>query len=147
MEQHFEGSDTGSLFSLFENRAPVSSRTPIHVHANDDETFYMLEGEMTAIVNGDKVVLRSGESILLRRNIPHQLLNESTATARYLLLCTPSGFEGFLAEGGVLLQPGSLPRPTSSEDIKRMRNAAPQFGITLLRDWPAKQATSPSDPE
>ena len=147
MEQHFNGSDTGTLFSLFENRAPVSSRTPIHMHANDDETFYMLEGEMTAIIDGNKVILRPGESILLRRGIPHQLLNESTAPARYLLLCTPGGFEGFLAEGGVLLQPGVSPQPTSTEDIERMRNAAPRFGITLMRDWPAKQESLPIDSE
>ena len=141
MEQHFEGSNTDSLFSLFENRAPVSSRTPIHVHAQDDETFYMLEGEMTAVVDGDRVALHPGDSIFLRRNIPHQLLNESTVPAQYLLLCTPSGFESFLAEGGSL-QPGSYPRPTSAEDIERMRDAAPRFGITILQEWPPKQGTS-----
>jgi quercetin dioxygenase-like cupin family protein len=147
MEQHFSGSDTGSLFSLFENRAPVSSRTPIHVHAHDDETFYMLEGEMTAVVDRERVTLRAGDSILLPRKIPHQLLNESSEPARYLLLCTPSGFEGFLASGGLLLSPGSEPQPTSGEDIERMRAAAPRFGITLLREWPEVSAEVGTGPE
>ena len=112
------------FFSLFENQAPMSSRTPIHVHANDDETFYMLEGEMTAVIDGEKVILRPGDSIFLRRNIPHQLLNKSNMPARYLLLCTPSGFKDFLADGGWLLQPGSDPKPTSGAD-------APNAAITV----------------
>ena len=142
MEQHFSGKDKGALFSLFENHAPVSSRTPIHVHALDDETFYMLHGEMTAVVSGKRSPLRAGESIFLPRNVPHQLLNESVEPAHYLLLCTPSGFEDFLAAGGSLLPPGTEPKPPSREDIERMRNAAPVFGITILRDWPAETPQS-----
>jgi hypothetical protein len=142
MEQHFSGTDTDSQFSLFENRAPGLSRTPIHVHANDDETFYMIEGTMTAIVNGERFILGPGESIFLPRQVPHQLLNETAEAARYLLLCTPSGFEGFLAAGGSVLPPGTTPEPVSSEDIERMRSAAPAFGITLLKDWPVDTTQS-----
>jgi len=136
VEQYFSGSDTGALFSLFENRAPAGSRTPIHVHAFDDETFYMLEGEMVAVVNEEKSTLHPGESIFLPRNVPHQILNQSAEPARYLLLCTPSGFEDFLAAGGSRLPPGSKPEPPTIMDIERMRNAAPNFGITILQDWP-----------
>ncbi len=136
MDQHLCGLDTHGLFSLFENVAPSKSRTPIHVHTNDDETFFMLEGEMTAVVKGEERLLRVGESIFLPRLIPHQLINKSADSARYLLLCTPSGFEGFLAAGGSLLSPGSEPAPLSEKDIERMRYAAPSFGITILNEWP-----------
>ena len=136
MNQHLSGTDTQGLFSLFENVAPSKSRTPIHVHANDDETFYMLEGEMTAVINGEERPLRLGESIFLPRHVPHQLLNKSNDSARYLLFCTPSGFEGFLAEGGSLLPPGAEPASVSQSDIERMKHAAPSFGITILSGWP-----------
>lgn len=102
---------------------------------------------MTAVVNGKRVTLRAGDSIFLPRNVSHQLLNESSGPARYLLLCTPSGFEGFLAAGGLLLSAGSDPQPTSGEDIERMRDAAPRFGITLLRDWPEVPAEVGTGPE
>jgi quercetin dioxygenase-like cupin family protein len=142
MEQHLSGSDTGSLFSLFENQAPGSARTPIHVHDLDDETFYIIEGKMTVLVNGVRFTLGPGESIFLPRRVPHQLINETAEAARYLLLCTPSGFEGFLAAGGSVLPPGTKPKPVSSDDIERMRNAAPAFGITLLQDWPVDHTLS-----
>ena len=78
----------------------------------------------------------AGESIFLPRGIPHQLMNESGAPAHYLLLCTPAGFEVFLEEGGHALARGEILRHPSTEDIERMKTAAPRFGITLLVDWP-----------
>src|ERR1700712_5404819 len=136
MDQHLSGTETCGLFSLFENVAPSNSRTPIHFHSDDDETFFMLEGEMTVIVSGEERLLRVGDSVFLPRQIPHQLLNISADSARYLLLCTPSGFEGFLAAGGHLLSPGAEPKPLSEKDIERMKDAAPRFGITILQEWP-----------
>ncbi|SNS81350.1 Cupin domain-containing protein [Granulicella rosea] len=102
---------------------------------------------MTALVDGERFTLRPGESIFLPRRIPHQLLNETAEPARYLLLCTPSGFEGFLAAGGSVLPPGTEPRPVSREDIERMRSAAPDFGITILQDWPLDTTQSAIGPE
>ncbi len=135
MKQHLGSKETGGSFSLFENRSSGPSRTPIHVHAHDDETLYILEGEMQAIINGEEQSLKAGESIFLPRGIPHQLMNVSGAPAHYLLLCTPGGFEGFLEEGGHALAPGEAIRPTSAADIERLKVAAPHFGITLLASW------------
>jgi quercetin dioxygenase-like cupin family protein len=135
MKQHFSAGDTGGSFSMFENRSSGQSRTPIHVHSLDDETLYMLEGEMTAIIAGQEHRITAGASIFLPRGVPHQLLNASGAPTHYLLLCTPSGFEGFLAEGGHLREQDEEPRLPTQADIERLKSAAPKFGITLLSGW------------
>ena len=67
--------------------------------------------------------------------VPHQLMNASGGPTRYLLLCTPAGFENFVAEAGQVRPAGSQPAPPSPEDIARLRDAAPRFGITLLPGW------------
>ena len=85
---------------MFENNSSGASRTPIHVHAHEDETLDMMLGEMRAIIAGEEHLIKGGESIFLPRGIPHQLMNESGAPAHYLLLCTPGGFEGFVKEAG-----------------------------------------------
>lgn len=136
MKQHLASMQTSGSFSLFENKSAGSSTTPIHLHAREDETLYIMEGEMRAIIAGEEHLLNAGESIFLPRGIPHQLMNESGAPAHYLLLCTPAGFEGFLAEGGHELAPGEIPERPSATDIERMKAAAPRFGITLLANWP-----------
>lgn len=140
MKQHLASKETGGSFSLFENRSNGSSRTPIHVHAHDDETLYILEGAMQAIINGEEQSLKAGDSLFLPRGIPHQLMNVSGTPAHYLLLCTPGGFEGFLEEGGHALAPGEAIQPTSAADIERLKAAAPHFGITLFASWDAVRA-------
>jgi len=127
---------TRGSFSLFENGSEGASRTPIHVHTSEDETLYIIEGRMQAIIAGAQHVLQSGESIFLPRGIPHQLANQSGAPARYLLLCTPGGFEEFLRDAGHILASGEIPQPPSAADIERLKTAAPKYGITLLPSWP-----------
>lgn len=135
MKQVLGGTDTNGTFSLFENSSEGFSQTPIHVHADDDETIYVIEGEMQAIIDGETHTVRSGQAAFLPRGIPHQLANVSGQPSHYILLCTPSGFEGFLAEGGHERQAGEEVRPPTAEDIARLKAAAPKFGITLLPKW------------
>src|SRR5579875_3765349 len=140
MKEHLASAQTGGSFSLFENHSAGPSRTPIHVHALEDETLFMLRGEMRAVLAGEQHTIRAGESLFLPRGVPHQLMNCNEDAARYLLLCTPGGFEGFLAEGGHVMAPGESPRAPSTADIDRIRTAAPLYGITLFPDWSAAKA-------
>lgn len=135
MKQLLGGLDTSGTFSLFENRSEGVSRTPIHVHTDDDETIYVMKGEMQAIIAGEATVVKAGQAAFLPRGIPHQLMNVSGRPSHYMLICTPSGFEGFLAEGGHERQEGELVKPPTAEDITRLKSAAPKFGITLLQKW------------
>jgi quercetin dioxygenase-like cupin family protein len=137
IKQHLASKQTGGSFSLFENKSNGSSKTPIHVHAREDETLYVMQGAMRAIIAGEEHSLEAGESIFLPRGIPHQLMNESGSPAHYVLLCTPGGFEDFLAAGGHALTPGEIPQPPLPADIERMKAAAPRFGITMLANWTA----------
>jgi mannose-6-phosphate isomerase-like protein (cupin superfamily) len=139
MKRLVSGEQTEGAFCLFENRTDGQTATPIHVHADDDETVYVIEGQLTAVVDGDARTLSPGESIFLKRGIPHQLMNPGNHTARYILIGTPSLFERFLAEAGRELRKGEVVGPPTPADIERLKAAAPRFGITLLRDWPARE--------
>lgn len=138
MKRQVSGEQTGGQFCLFENRSDGQTKTPIHVHAHDDETLYVMEGQLTAILDGEVHTLSPGESIFLKRGIPHQLMNPRDQCARYILVGTPSVFEQFLAEAGRELGEGEPAGPTTPADIERLKSAAPKFGITLLNDWPEK---------
>lgn len=124
--------ETGGGFSLFENRSPGASATPVHVHELEDETIYVLEGEMEAVMDGHTHVLKAGEALFMPRGTPHQLKNESGALSRYSILCVPSGFEDFVAATGKEIAGDQPPTPPSATEIAAMREAAPRFGITLL---------------
>ncbi|MEK1886525.1 MAG: cupin domain-containing protein [Phyllobacterium sp.] len=138
MKRLVSGEQTDGCFCLFENRSDGHTKTPIHVHANDDETVYVVEGQLTAVVDGNARTLSAGESIFLKRGIPDQLMNRGGQPSRYLLVGTPSLFEQFLAEAGHELQKGEVVGPPNPADIERLTSAAPKFGITILGDWPAR---------
>lgn len=139
MKRLLSGKLTAGQFCLFENRSGGNSRTPIHVHEKDDETVYIVEGELTAVIDARPHRLTTGESIFLPRGVPHQLVNMSGAPCRYILMGTPALFDLFLEEGGRELQQGEAVGPPTPQDMQRLRQAAPRFGITLLQDWPSRR--------
>jgi quercetin dioxygenase-like cupin family protein len=69
-----------------------SAGPPLHTH-DFDEAFYMLEGELIFQVQDELTTKRAGELSFAPRNVAHTLANHSGADARYLLVCTPAGFE------------------------------------------------------
>jgi quercetin dioxygenase-like cupin family protein len=65
---------------------------PLHTH-DFDEAFYMLEGELIFQIEDELTTKRAGDLAFAPRNVAHALANHSDADARYLLVCTPAGFE------------------------------------------------------
>jgi mannose-6-phosphate isomerase-like protein (cupin superfamily) len=136
MKRLLSGEQTAGQFCLFENRSGGNTRTPIHIHAGDDETVHILEGELTAVLDGQPHRLTAGDSMFLPRGIPHQLVNMSGSPNRYILIGTPALFDRFVEEAGRERQPDEIVGPPTSEEIERLRKASPRFGITVLPDWP-----------
>src|SRR4051794_40000683 len=71
---------------------PHTAGPPLHTH-DFDEAFYVLEGELLFQVVDTVVTKRAGELSFAARNVAHTLANHSDAAARYVLVCTPAGFE------------------------------------------------------
>jgi len=126
------GKDSGGSVSVMEMFAPPGKSTPLHMHAHEEETLVVLEGVVDVTIDGEIVQVRAGENTRLPRQLPHRIANNGPAEARYLLVCTPAGFEAFI-EHCAEAQPGPvIPSPPSPEQIARMRTSSAQFGITLL---------------
>jgi uncharacterized cupin superfamily protein len=85
--------DTGGTIGIVENRVgPGWPGPPLHHHAFD-ETFCILEGELTFQLGPDRVVGRPGDTLFVAGGVHHTLANLAGTSARYLLVCTPGGFE------------------------------------------------------
>ena len=63
-------SEAGS-YSLIHLTAPPDFATPYHLHHTEDEAFYVLDGEITAVCGGKKTILGAGGYIFVPRGIPH----------------------------------------------------------------------------
>ena len=71
---------------------PHSAGPPLHTH-DFDEAFCVLQGELVFQVHDALVIKGAGDLSFAARNVAHTLANHSDAPARYLLVCTPAGFE------------------------------------------------------
>jgi mannose-6-phosphate isomerase-like protein (cupin superfamily) len=97
---HIRGVQTGGRFSLVELTAPPGDMPPLHVHRRDDETFYVLGGELTLHV-GDRVVRAGpGTCVHAPRDVPHTYQVTSTEPARWLVVSSPAGFEELVEQMG-----------------------------------------------
>ena len=85
--------ETGGHVSVTEIVVPPhSAGPPLHTH-DFDEAFYLLDGELIFQVEGALATKAAGEVSFAPRNAIHALANLGDAPARYLLICTPAGFE------------------------------------------------------
>jgi len=100
--------DTGGSFSVHDNIIPAGSPGPLpHLHRNHEETFYVLEGELTVQVGERRITAPVGSFVVIPRGIVHQPSNPGTEPTRVLLIFSPSGMEHFFeeaAEGRIPLQ-------------------------------------------
>lgn len=121
------GSDTAGTLSLWVSIVHPGSHAPFHVHSREDETFYVLSGEMQARIGDEYHTLRAGDSVFLPRGIPHRLANVSSAPAELIMLIHPPALENFFVEIDRITSEG----PPSPEV---MREAAARYGVTIMEE-------------
>ena len=110
------GSDTAGQFGMIEIVVPQGIGSPWHVHPDEDEWFYVLEGEVTFYVDHTRLALTPGAFAFGPKGIPHTFIGASSEPARALVGLQPVMFEGFLREVGQPVAERILPPPLSQRN-------------------------------
>jgi quercetin dioxygenase-like cupin family protein len=92
--------ETGGSFTQFETDDPRGTATALHVHHNEDETFFVLEGEVTVQVGQERYDLAAGDYVFAPRDVPHAYAVRS-GRARMLVTLCPGGLEEFFVANGI----------------------------------------------
>jgi quercetin dioxygenase-like cupin family protein len=111
-------------FSLVEH--PIAPRTlaaPAHVHENEDEYSYVLEGEVGFEIGDEVFTAGPGQLVAKPRGIWHAFWNATAAPARLLEVISPGGFEGYFAELAPLLRP--------ERDFEGMARLQAKYGLEM----------------
>jgi quercetin dioxygenase-like cupin family protein len=126
------GNETRGAFALIEVWVPPGNGPPPHVHTREDEAFYVLEGELMFEADGRRFTASVGAWVTLARGSLHYFRNTGTTPARVLIMVTPSGLENFFLEVGREAPEGSSePVVPSAEDMKKVIETAPKFGLQV----------------
>jgi mannose-6-phosphate isomerase-like protein (cupin superfamily) len=64
-----------------------------HVHADEDDAFYILEGEMTFVLGTERVAAPPGTFVLVPPGAEHAFRNEGAMPVRMLNIHAPAGFD------------------------------------------------------
>lgn len=105
--------DTSGQLAVFEYIGREKGGPPLHIHPNQDEIFFIVEGEYLFQVGKEQYRLKTGDTIFLPRNIPHAFA-QTSSTGKLFFMFQPSGkMEDFFRALGALKTP-----PTPEEGAR-----------------------------
>jgi quercetin dioxygenase-like cupin family protein len=126
------GDDTNGALTVAELVAGPELGPPPHIHPNNDESFYVLEGTFDFSLAGQAFSARAGEFVHLPRGVIHTHRAGGGASARALVIQSPAGVEHFIEEAGTLAtDPSVRPSPPEMSELVRIVGIAQKHGIQV----------------
>lgn len=125
--------ETAGAYSLTEHLVTAASNPPMHIQTDEDEAFYILEGEVEFDVDGQAVVATPGTFAFVARGSAH-CFRVRTDTARMLVICSgksADNLEDFFHAMGQPATARALPTPAPPDEPGLVRECA-RTGIELL---------------
>jgi mannose-6-phosphate isomerase-like protein (cupin superfamily) len=126
---------TRGEMTVLEVLAPAGLSAPLHVHYREDETFWILEGEVTFEVGDERIVAGPGDCVLGPSNIPHRF-EIGDEPARMIWVLTPGGFDEFVMAAsepaGEIAPPPPVPAEEMPALLERLAPIVRAHGNELL---------------
>ena len=138
-----EGEETNRQFALMEYRAKPGNEPPPHIHEREDETLYILEGEVE-VYQGDAVLrLGPGDCLFTPKGTPHAWYI-LTPTIRILGMVVPAHIDLYFKEMKSL-PAESMELPAGAvtyamDDPQRAISLGRKHGCRILSPEETKQA-------
>ncbi|WP_432828567.1 cupin domain-containing protein [Dactylosporangium sp. CA-092794] len=125
----------GSL-GFVEAIVPPGSGPIAHAHTDEDEAFYILDGELE-FLDGDRTFVgRQGDFVFIPRHRRHRFKNITEVPTKTLFLFTPAGPEDLFIEGGDDPRPGEQPVPWDMARVEQVMDIVQRTGLVVLPETP-----------
>lgn len=127
-----DAEDTDGRALITEQLSPRGSGSPLHVHHNEDEWFYVLDGQLTIWVDGTTHVVDAGGFVYGPKGIPHTFV-VSSERARFLLVTHPADFGGFVRALAERAPAAEMPPAADGPpDMAFVAQKAAEHGLEIL---------------
>jgi mannose-6-phosphate isomerase-like protein (cupin superfamily) len=121
------GDESEGRVGIVESVMPAGAAgPPLHVH-DFDEAFVVVDGELTFQLGDRLLTARAGELVFAPGAMPHTVANLSSHPARYILVCTPAGFEREFARRAAR-SAGTEPPAWAMQPVPEVRYVGPRIG-------------------
>ena len=85
------GNETGGGMFVVEHLHLTPGGPALHLHLNQEEWFYVMDGEVIFQVGEQRITLKPGESVLAPRRVPHTFSSVAKGESRMMIAFTPAG--------------------------------------------------------
>ena len=127
------GEESGGAYFAMEALVPPGGGPPLHIHRREDETFYLIEGEIEFRLEDETISAGPGDFVNVPRGTVHCFRNAGTETARMVLTFTPAGMERFFEETLEPAPHGAHDQPDNIDEVaERYVEAAPRHGLEFV---------------
>ena len=127
------GAETDGAYFAMEAIVPPGGGPPPHVHRDEDETFYVVEGECRILLGEEWITAGVGDFVNVPRGAVHCFRNQGRDAMRMIVTFTPAGIEKFFEETLQRAYDPTLDPPESPEVVgARYAEAAPRYGMKFL---------------
>lgn len=127
-----DGEESEGRFSLVEMTGAPGDMPPLHVHHEEDETFYVIDGELELRIARRKPIrVVRGAAGFAPRGVPHAYRVTSLDAARWLVACTGRSFAGLVRDASVPATTATLPVDPKF-DPEEIAVIAARNGIEIL---------------
>ncbi|MFH7026767.1 MAG: quercetin 2,3-dioxygenase [Heteroscytonema crispum UTEX LB 1556] len=125
--------ETGNAYALIEIIMQINSAVPPHVHTQENESFYIQEGEMEFQLGEETIVATPGTFVHSPKGQPHSFRNIGEKPVKFLCWLTPGGLEKFFMEVGTSVsEQNTTPPDVTPADIEKLMVTAPKYGLDIL---------------
>jgi quercetin dioxygenase-like cupin family protein len=118
--------DTDGAVSILQQSVAPLAGPPLHRHSSEDEWLYLLEGEITVEIDGERSILQARGSAFAPRGTVHAFKNFRNFPTQILVLVTPGRFQNFFEDLS------SLSKGEAAPDLARIEQLAKEYGIEIL---------------
>jgi quercetin dioxygenase-like cupin family protein len=118
------GETSGGSMIMFESRPPAGQGPPLHLHQDQDEWLYVLDGEMRFRVDDDVVPAPPGSFVFIPRGVPHCWQNVDSRQGLLICVIAPAGVERFFERFAAL--------PETERNPESFRALGPEEGMIVL---------------
>jgi quercetin dioxygenase-like cupin family protein len=126
--------ETGGAFTVFEYVSLPGNGPPPHLHENENESIYVINGEFEILLGASTRRAEPGAFVFVPKGTVHRFRCIGDVPGKVLIHYTPGGIEGFFREAGVPATNDGLAPSVDIAEITRTEMAGKRYGLHVI-DW------------
>ena len=124
--------ETDGTYSFIEAKVFPGGGPIPHIQTREHEGFYIIEGQLTFNVDGQRIEAKPGAFVNVPPNVLHSFKNETNEIAKIIIVLSPAGMEHLFVEVGLEVSDNSVePPPFTDAQKQKLAGLASKYGMEI----------------